>query len=136
MNDRRPYSLLQLRELGHGLHDLPGFDTSEFRAFAVRLGPDETGLPIARAAETLLLIVEGSLTVVWCEETRVSTELGEGDVASTPPAVEVLLAGAEGATFFAMLRRVSVASCNLIHVHSPIVASNNQLRRLLCPRQS
>jgi hypothetical protein len=37
----------------------------------------------------------------------VSTVLGEGDVGSTnPPAVEVLLAGAEGATFFAMLRRV------------------------------
>jgi hypothetical protein len=38
MNDRRPYSLVQFRELGHGIHDLPGFDTSEFRAFAVRLG--------------------------------------------------------------------------------------------------
>ena len=105
MNDRRPYSLLrQLRELGHGIHDLPGFDTSEFRSFAVRLDPHETRLPIARSAETLLLVVEGSLTVVWGEETRVSTELGEGDAASTnPPAVEVLLAGAEGATFLALV---------------------------------
>ena len=104
MNDRRPYSLLQLRELGHGIHDLPGFDTSEFRSFAVRLDPHETRLSIARSAETLLLVVEGSLTVVWGEETRESTELGEGDAASTnPPAVEVLLAGAEGATFLALV---------------------------------
>jgi len=106
MNDRRPYSLLQIRELGHGIHDLPGFDTSELRSFAIRLDPHETRLPIARAAETLLLVVEGSLTVVWRDTTRVSTELGEGDTALTnPPAVEVLLAGAEGATFLGLVSR-------------------------------
>jgi hypothetical protein len=106
MNDRDPYSLLHLRELGHGIHDLPGFDTSEFRSFAVLLDPHEMRLPIARSAETLLLVGEGSLTVVWSEETRVSTELGEGDAASTnPPAVEVLVAGAEGATFLALVSR-------------------------------
>jgi hypothetical protein len=106
MNDRRPYSLLQIRELGHGIHDLPGFDTSYFRLFAVRLYPHETRLPIDRAAETLLLVVEGSLTVAWCEATRVPTELGEGDTALTnPPAVQALLAGAEGATFVAILSR-------------------------------
>ena len=106
MNDRRPYSLLQIRELGHGIHDLPGFDTSDFRSFAVQLDPHETRLPIDRTAETLLLVVEGSLTVVWCDATRVSTELGERNAASTnPPAVEVLLAGAEGATVLAMVSR-------------------------------
>ena len=106
MSDRRPYSLLQIRELGHGIHDLPGFDTSEFRSFAVRLDPHETRLPIDRSAETLLLVVEGTLTVVWQYATRVSTELGEGDAALTnPPAVEVLLAGAEGATFLALVSR-------------------------------
>jgi hypothetical protein len=106
MKDRRLYSLLQLRELGHGVHDLPGFDTSDFRSFAVRLDPHETRLPIDRSAETLLLVVEGSLTVAWCEATRVATELGEGDTAMTnPPAVEVLLAGAEGATFLALVSR-------------------------------
>ena len=106
MSDRRPYSLLQIRELGRGIHDLPGFDTSDFRLFAVRLDPHETRLPIARSAETLLLVVEGSLTVVWCDATRVSTELGERDVALTnTPAVEVLLAGAEGATFLALVSR-------------------------------
>ena len=107
MNDRRPYSLLrQLRELGHGIHDLPGFDTSEFRSFAVRLDPHEMREPIARSAETLLLVVQGSLTVVWCDATRASTGLGEGDTASTnPPAVEVLLAGAGGATFLALVSR-------------------------------
>ena len=106
MNDRRPYSLVQLRELGHGIHDLPGFDTSEFRSFAVRLDPHETRLPIARAAETLLLVVEASLTVVWRDTTRVSTELGEGDTTLTnSPAVEVLLAGADGATFLALVSR-------------------------------
>ena len=106
MTDRRPYSLLNIRDLGHGIHDLPGFDTSDFRTFAVRLDPHETRLPIDRSAETLLLVVEGSLTVVWCEEIRVSTELGEGDTAWTnPPAVEVLLAGAEGATFLALVSR-------------------------------
>ena len=106
MNDRRPYSLLQLRELGHGIHDLPGFDTSDFRTFAVRLDPHETRLPIDRSAETLLLVVEGSLTVAWCEATRVAIELGERDTASTnPPAIEVLLAGAEGATFLALTSR-------------------------------
>jgi hypothetical protein len=106
MNDRRPYSLLQLRELGHGIHDLPGFDTSDFRTFAVRLDPHETRLPIDRSAETLLLVVEGSLTVVWHEATRVAPELGERGTASTnPPAVEVLLAGAEGATFLALASR-------------------------------
>jgi hypothetical protein len=104
MNDRRPYSLLQLRELGHGIHDLPGFDTSDFRSFAVRLDPHETRLPIARSTETLLIVVEGSLTVVWSEETRVSTELGEGDAASTnPPGVEVLVAGDEGVIFLALV---------------------------------
>jgi hypothetical protein len=106
MNDRPPYSLLQLRELGHGIHDLPEFDTSDFRSFAVRLDPHETRLSIARSAETLLLVVEGSLTVVWRDTTRVSTELGEGDTALTnPPAVEVLLAGAEGAIFLALVSR-------------------------------
>jgi len=106
MNDRRPYSLVQLRELGHGIHDLPGFDTSDFRTFAVRLDPHETRLPIDRSAETLLLIVDGSLTVVWREATRAASELGERDTASTnPPAVEVLLAGAEGATFLALASR-------------------------------
>jgi len=106
MNDRRPYSLLQIRELGHGIHDLPGFDTSEFRSFAVRLDPHETRLPIDRSAETLLLVVEGSLTVAWCNATRASTELGEGDTALTnPPAVDVLLAGAEGTTFLALVSR-------------------------------
>ena len=106
MNDRRRYSLLQIRELGHGIHDLPGFDTSYFRMFAVRLDPHETRPAIDRAAETLLLVAEGTLTVVWSDTTRVSTELGEGDTALTnPPAVEVLLAGAEGATFLALVSR-------------------------------
>jgi hypothetical protein len=106
MSDRRRYSLLQLRELSHGIHDLPGFDTNDFRSFAVRLDPHETRLPIARSAETLLLVVEGSLRVVWCDATRVSTELGEGDTALTnPPAVQALLAGAAGATFLALVSR-------------------------------
>ena len=106
MNDRRPYSLLQIRELGHGIHDLPQFDTSYFRLFAVRLDPHETRLPVDRAAETLLLVVEGTLTVVWRDTTRASSELGEGDTALTnPPAVEVLRAGADGAAFLAMVSR-------------------------------
>jgi hypothetical protein len=106
MNDRRPYSLLQIWELGHGIHDLPGFDTSDFRSFAVRLAPHETRLPIDRSAETLLLVAEGSLMVVWRDTTRVSAELGEGDTALTnPPAVEVLRAGAEGAVFLALASR-------------------------------
>jgi hypothetical protein len=84
----------------------PGFDTSDFRSFAVRLDPHETRPPIDRSADTLLLVVEGSLTVVWRDTTRESTELGEGDTASTnPPALEVLLAGAEGATFLALVSR-------------------------------
>jgi hypothetical protein len=106
MNDRRPYSLLQIRELGHGIHHLPRFDTSDFRSFAVRLDPHETRLPIDRSAQTLLLVAEGSLTVVWRDTTRVSTELGEGDTALTnPPAVEVLRAGTEGAVFLALASR-------------------------------
>jgi hypothetical protein len=111
MNDRRPYSLLQIRELGHGIHDLPRFDTTEFRLFAGRLDPHENRLPIDRSAETLLLVVEGSLAVAWHETTRVPTELGEGDTALTnPPAVEVLLAGAEGATFLAIVSRGEATS--------------------------
>ena len=111
MNDRRPYSLLQIRELGHGIHDLPGFDTSDFRSFAVRLDPHERRLSIDRSAETLLLVVEGSLTVVWRDTTRVPTELGEGDSALTnPPAVEVLRAGADGAAFLAIVSRSSASS--------------------------
>jgi hypothetical protein len=91
MTDRRPYSLIHVRELGHGIHDLPGFDTSYFRLFAFRLDPDETRLPIDRTAETLLLVIEGSLTVAWYEANRVPVELGEGDTALTnPPAVEAL----------------------------------------------
>ena len=106
MNDRRRYSLLQIRELGHGIHDLPGFDTSDFRSFAVRLAPHETRLPIDRSAETLLLVVEGTVTVVWRDTTRVPTKLGEGNTALTnPPAVEVLVAGAEAATLLALVSR-------------------------------
>ena len=106
MSDRRPYSLLQIRELGHGIHDLPGFDTSYFRSFAGRLNSHETRLPIDRSAETRILVVEGTLTVAWRDTTRASTELGEGDTALTnPPAVEVLRAGAEGATFLALVSR-------------------------------
>ena len=107
MNNRRPYSLLQIRELGHGIHDLPGFDTNDFRSFAVRLDPHETRLPIARSAETLLLVVGGSLTVTWWDAARTSTKLGERDVALTnPSAVELLLAGAEGVTFLALVSRI------------------------------
>jgi hypothetical protein len=63
-------------------------------------------LPIARSAETLVLVVEGSLTIVWRDTTRVSIELGEGDAARTNPrAVEVLLSGAQGATFLALVSR-------------------------------
>jgi hypothetical protein len=106
MSDRRPYALLQIGELGHGIHDLPAFDTSYFRSFAVRLDPYEVRLPLDRGAETLLIIVAGSLTVVWCDATRVLTELGDGDTAWTnPPAAEALLAGSEGATFLAIVRR-------------------------------
>ena len=106
MKNRRSYSLLQIRELGHGIHDLPEFDTRYVRLFAVQLDPLEMRLPIDRSAETLLLVVEGSLTVVWRDTTRVSTELGEGDTALTnPPAVEVLLAGADGAAFLALVSR-------------------------------
>jgi hypothetical protein len=106
MSDRRPYSLLQIRELRHGIHDLPGFDTSDFLSFAVRLDPHETRLPIDRSAETLLLVAEGTLTVVWRDTTRMPTELGEGDTALTnPPAVEVLQAGTEGAVFLALASR-------------------------------
>jgi hypothetical protein len=106
MNDRRQYSLLHVRELGHGIHDLPGFDTSYFRLFAFRLDPNETRLPIDRTAETLLLVIEGSLTVAWYEATRVPAELGEGDTALTnPPAVEALRAGADGAAFLALVSR-------------------------------
>jgi hypothetical protein len=93
MNDRHPYSLLEIRELGHGIHDLPTFDTSEFRFFAVRLDPHESRLPIDRSAETLLLVVEGNLRVLWPEAARVTTELGEHGTAWTNlPAVELLLA--------------------------------------------
>ena len=78
----------------------------DFRLFAIRLDPHETRLPLARSAETLFLVVEGSVTVVWCEATRASTELGEGDAASTnPAAAEVLQAGAKGATFLAVVSR-------------------------------
>jgi hypothetical protein len=106
MNDRRPFSLLHIRELGHGTHDLPEFDTNSFRTFAFGLDRHENRLPIDRSAETLLLVVEGSLTVVWREATRAPTELGEGDTALTnPPAVDVLLAGPAGASFLAMVSR-------------------------------
>jgi hypothetical protein len=106
MNDRRSYSLLQIGELSHGTHALPRFDTSDLRLFAVRLDPHENRLPIDRSAETLLLLVEGSLTVVWREATRVPIEVGARDIALTnPPAVEVLQAGADGATFFALVSR-------------------------------
>ncbi len=116
MNDRRPYSLLQIRELGHGIHDLPGFDTNDFRSYAVRLDPRETRLPIDRTAETLLIVVEGSLTVDWCDATRVPTDLGEGDTTLTnPPAAEVLRAGADGATFLAMVSRSETSSHKLHH---------------------
>jgi hypothetical protein len=107
MNDRRPYSLLQLRELRHGIHDLPAFDTTELRSFAVRLDAHETRLPIDRFAETLLLVVEGSLTVTWWDAARTPTELGERDVALTnPSAIELLLAGAKGVIFLALVSRI------------------------------
>jgi hypothetical protein len=106
MSGLRAYALLKVREIGHGIHDLPSFDTSEFRSFGVRLDPYEDRLPIDRRAETLLIIVAGSVTVVWREGSLVSTELGEGETAWTnPPAVEALLAGSEGATFLAIVRR-------------------------------
>ena len=106
MTDRRPYSLINVRELGDGIHDLPEFDTSYFRLFAFRLDPHETRLAIDRSAETMLLVAEGTLTVAWCDATRVPTELGEGDTALTnPPAVEVLRAGADGAAFLALVSR-------------------------------
>jgi hypothetical protein len=106
MNDRRPYSLLHVRELGHGIHDLPEFDTSDFRLFAFRLEPNEKRLPVDRTAETLLLVIEGSLTVAWYEATRVPAVLDEGGTALTnPPAVEALRAGADGAAFLALVSR-------------------------------
>jgi hypothetical protein len=106
MNDRRPYSLLHVRELEHGIHDLPEFDTSDFRLFAFRLEPNETRLPVARTAETLLLVIEGNLTVAWHEAPHVPAVLHEGDTVFTnPPAVEALRAGADGAAFLALVSR-------------------------------
>jgi hypothetical protein len=63
-------------------------------------------VPIDGSADTLLLVVEGSLTVVW----RDTTACRPSSAKVTPPrriprAVEVLLAGAEGATFFALVSR-------------------------------
>jgi hypothetical protein len=67
-----------------------------------------------------VVVLEGSLHLfveanVQRDTTRVSTELGECDTASTnPPAVDVLLAGAEGATFLALVSRglgTSEGSC-------------------------
>jgi hypothetical protein len=125
MNDRRPFSLLQIRELGHGTHDLPQFDTHSFRSFAVRLDRHEDRLPIDRSAETLLLVVEGSLTVVWRDATRLPTQLGERDTALTnPPAVDLLLAGPAGATFLALVSRGLAAN-------KPLTQGGEE-----CPRQS
>jgi hypothetical protein len=125
MNDRRPFSLLQIRELAHGTHDLPEFDTNFFRSFAIRLDRHENQLPIDRSAETLLVVVEGSLTVVWREATRVPTELGEGDTALTnPPAADVLLAGRAGGTFLALVSRRVAAN-------KPLTQGGKE-----CPRQS
>jgi hypothetical protein len=93
LNDRRRYSLLQIPDLGRRIHDLPRFDTSDFRFVRRPARSTREPTPIDRSAETLLLVIEGSFTVVWCEATRKS------------PAVELLLAGAEGATFVAMVRR-------------------------------
>jgi hypothetical protein len=96
-----------------------------------------------RRPYSLLLVVEGSLTVVWRDTTRVSTELGEVDAALTnPPAVEVLLAGAEGATFLAMMSRgwvlrIEVASCNLVPVGYELRQATHSVRGdRVCPRQS
>src|SRR6476659_7742156 len=85
--DERPSSLFAGRDPRARSRDarLHGFDTRDFRSFAVRLDPHETRLPIDRSADTLLLVVEGSVTVVWRGANRVSTELGDGDTASTNP---------------------------------------------------
>jgi hypothetical protein len=104
---RRPISILRIRGLTRGIHDLPGFETSDFRSFAVRLGPHESRPTIDRSAETLLLVAHGTLTVIWVDAHRAATELGEGDTALTnPPAVEALLAGADGAAYLALVNRV------------------------------
>jgi len=106
MNDRRPYAVIRILELGHGIHDLPELDTSYFRSFAVRLDPYESRPPIDRSANTLVLVVEGSVTIVLCGAIRATTELGEGDSTVTnPPAVEVLQAGEDGASLLAMVSR-------------------------------
>jgi hypothetical protein len=92
------------------------------RSFTVRLDPTRrdcrSTAPLKRCSSSS----RGSLTVVWRDTTRVSTELGDGDTASTNPSgVEVLLAGAEGATLLALVSRgevlqIGVASCNSVRV--------------------
>jgi hypothetical protein len=86
--------------------NLPGFDTSDFRFFAVRLDPHETRLPIDRSAETLLPPSGGASRPSGA--TRPAYRPSSAKVTPprrVPPAVEVLLAGAEGATFLALVSR-------------------------------
>ena len=106
MNDRHPHSLLQIRELGHGIHDLPGFER------ATSAYPPSGSIPTRRDCRSTAPLKRcssssrGASRSSGATRARVSTELGVGDTASTnPPAVEVLLAGAEGATFLALVSR-------------------------------
>jgi hypothetical protein len=61
----------KLRHIGHSTGQLVGPIRADGHAkpFAVRLDPHETRPPIDRSADTLLLVVEGSLTVVWRDTT-------------------------------------------------------------------
>jgi hypothetical protein len=84
-------TLYGLYELARGL---VGADTADADGHAHR---------VVVLERSLHLFVEAN---AQRDTTRMSTELGEGDTASTnPPAVEVLLAGAEGATFLALVSR-------------------------------
>ena len=50
MNDRHPCLLLQIRELSHGIRELPGFDTSDLHSFAVWLDlPTRLPIPVLLA---------------------------------------------------------------------------------------
>ena len=112
MKDRRPYSLLQIRGLGHR-DPRPARIRHERLPLCSPSGsiPTRTYCRSDRHAETLVLVVQGSLTIVWHELIRVTTELGERDTALTnPAAVGVLLAGAEGATLLAMVIRSQARS--------------------------
>jgi hypothetical protein len=92
------FAIANLADLGHGIHEFPSLDTAEWRTFGSRLNPGEIIQPISGTASTLLVLLEGAVSVYRRNPVKAQLRLEAVATAAFRPAtVDSVEAGPDGA---------------------------------------